>query len=289
MRQRFIAFLLLVSSSSLMASEQKDLQTLMTTCSCQNCNLTGAKLIKFWLGEYPAKHKLRDKLNNCNLAHADLSYANLNYAKLIGAGRSYPLNVSLTQAKLVGARLQHAEIYRINASEADFRQANFNRASIQYSNFNHANFTHAVLKRVTTLSQPTNIGTYFSQANFNYANLSYAQLDAKLDGASFQHANLAHAILDTGAIELQGGNTSGFVNIDFSHANLSQAQLYEISGAPVPFNKVNFTGADLKGAKFFSGFRLDKPQSVSIDAAIFCHTIMPDGRLNNRDCHAKTS
>ncbi|MDF2867176.1 MAG: pentapeptide repeat protein [Gammaproteobacteria bacterium] len=289
MKKIFYCVLLFISGISLAANLQQNVQKLVTTCSCERCDLTHAKLSGLSLGQHPAEHGQRDYLNECNLNQANLSHANLDYAKLIGAGRSYALNINLNQAKLMGARLKNTEFYRIDCNETNFSRANLTGSSLKNSNFIKANFNRANLRYVTTLYKRINLGSQMSQANFSYANLLHAQLDATLDGANFNHANLHNAILDPAIIDVQGSNNSGFAELNFSYANLTDAELYETQGAAIPFYKTNFTGADLKGARFFTGYRLGQPQSTDINAAIFCHTTMPDGKINNRDCLKKSN
>ncbi len=289
MKKIFCGLLFLFTSGvSLATNLQQNVQKLLTTCSCEGCNLAHAKLSGLLLGQYPAEHEQRDYLNECNLNQANLSYANLDYAKLIGAGRSYALNINLNHAKLIGTRLKNTEFYRIDGNEADFSRANLTGASLKNSNFTKANFNRADLRYVTTLYKRINLGSQMTEANFSYANLLNAQLDATLDNANFDHANLHNAILDPAIIDVQGSTNLGFANLNFSHANLTDAELYETQGAVVPFNKTNFSGANLKNARFFIGYRLSQPQPADIKAAIFCHTIMPDGKLNNRDCPTKS-
>jgi len=287
MKKILCGLLILFSSTSFAAHLATNVAELVAKCSCEKCDLVHAKLTGFVLGQQPAEKQQHDYLAECSLAQADLSFVNLDYAKFIGAGRTYALNISLKGAKLHNARLKYSEFYRVDATHADFSRANLAKASLVNSDFSQANFSRANLKYVTTLYKPLNLGSKMLNANFQFANLSNAELDATLDGANFNHANLTNASLDPAIIEIQGSTTTGFADMDFSYANLSHAKLYETTNAMTPFAKTNFSHANLKDGKFFVGHRFGETKPASLEGAIFCHTIMPDGKVNNRDC--KTS
>ncbi len=89
-------------------------------------------------------------------------------------------------------------------------------------------------------------------ANLRYGNLSNADLsDANLSDADLSNANLSNANLS---------------NANLKRANLKRADLSEANLKRANLKDANLIGADLSGADF-------------------CVTIMPDGSINNDDCH----
>ena len=84
------------------------------------------------------------------------------------------------------------------------------------------------------------------------------------------HANLQGANL--AALELVGANFTGanLKNVDFTQSDLENATFFNANIANTNFSEADLTGANLNG--------------TSIDEAIFCDTIMPDGAQNVVDC-----
>jgi hypothetical protein len=92
----------------------------------------------------------------------------------------------------------------------------------------------------------------------------------------------------------RGTNTSGcdftdsqvLFEGDFRGANLSNSNF---TGAVLA--KGDFRGANLSGACLVRANLLEAKlgSSVNLDNAIYCHTLMPDGSLNNRDCGKGTA
>jgi uncharacterized protein YjbI with pentapeptide repeats len=95
-------------------------------------------------------------------------------------------------------------------------------------------------------------------------------------GSDLRWANVYAAELG-GAPNLVGAvmNGSNFVGANFYGANLEAAQFVgaDLTDADLRWTSLlgtNFTDANMSGARF--------------DGAIFCHTIMPDGSVNDENC-----
>ena len=102
-------------------------------------------------------------------------------------------------------------------------------------------------------------GADMRQANFSYAILSHANLHGDFRGANFTHAQFNNTVLSTckDAINAAVKNPADFwQSTNFSYTNLT---------------KVKFIISDAK---------------LDLSKALLCHTIMPDGSVNNRDCAA---
>ena len=99
--------------------------------------------------------------------------------------------------------------------------------------------------------------------------------NARLQGANLVGANLSNARLVKGSLRgaiLEKANMTGLILDlgDLSQANLRHAILVNARLGNVYFVDADLTGANLEGSDRF--------------AARYCHTIMPDGTINNRDC-----
>jgi hypothetical protein len=76
-------------------------------------------------------------------------------------------------------------------------------------------------------------------------------------------------------------NSTAFFQGDFRGSNLSNSNL---TGAQMA--QGDFRGANLSGGCFVGANLLDAKlgSSVNLGGAIFCHTLMPDGTIEDRDC-----
>jgi hypothetical protein len=174
-------FLVLVISQSVLAYLPGDVQRLLKTNSCEQCDLSQA-----------------------NLSEVDLKYANLNGADLTGAD-------------LRAADLGHASIDGSNFSHADLSYGQLNDVNLKVANFRGANLSSVDLSGAdlrqmdltgTYLNNAILIGAKLSGANLNGADLSSAYLyKAKLIGVNLGDANLDGARLSE--IDLSGANLGG--------------------------------------------------------------------------------
>lgn len=131
------------------------------------------------------------------------------------------------------------------------------------------------------LSQAILFGTELNGTNLSRANLNNANLgSACLERTNLREASLIHTIISEGIL----------VEANLSRADLSFADLVEC-----PLNDADLTGANLNGT--ILGFRpilkganltnvdlsqscIDIPDGIedhSLERAIFCNTILPDG------------
>lgn len=131
--------------------------TLISTNSCPDCNLSGAKLA------------------GANLAGANLSYANLQNAKMKGA--------NLSEADLSNANLNDADLTDATLSRANLSDAQLNGANLAGAKMERADLTNAMLWKAN-----------LTLANLQYANLTNAYLyETQLAGVNWTGANLSKA------------------------------------------------------------------------------------------------
>ena len=130
------------------------------------------------------------------------------------------------------------------------------------------NVTGGLLKvKKENLSGTDMHGSDFHNSNLNHIQLNDTNLSkvdfsrALLVGANLVGANLREAILSEA--NLEGAN--------LTQAKMYGANLYRSNLRNVKLLSANLTGANLTDAK--------------LDGAIFCHTIMPDGKENNSGCN----
>lgn len=251
-------------------------QRIMQSCQCASCDLQGIDLKGFSPGSRhvdinPFARKAPGQRSSiswlsCNFSSADLSHANLVLSNFVTSIRGYisPLNA----ADFNGAVLQYAALSR----------SKFYGASFSYADLSHSNISGAML-----------FLTDFSNANLSYARLiaTHSSMDAmhgwgsNFHGARFSHADLSRAVL-----------YGYFRGANFSYANLQQTKLVNVMpDRPVnrkdwqqPWYGVNFHGANLTGAILETG---SSGKTAILVGAYLCQTIMPDGKVSNRDCAKK--
>ncbi len=251
-------------------------EILLKNCECVNCDLSNADLSKFQPGNTnPKKNpfitsKNKDKVAwlNCDLSGANLSYADLNLCNFQITLRGY--TTPIAQAKFVNTNLSHAHLRGCNLYGNDFRNANLSftnmsHANISLGDYTNTNFSHSKLQETTSkMDAMHGWGSDWRDANFSYSNLERANLYGLFRGANFHNANLNDATLISGpnagqpyfSPQISLTDAERWENTDFSNANLKGARIFNINGNHA---------ADLSKAKF-------------------CHTVMPDGKINNRDC-----
>lgn len=161
--------------------DPEQLNTLISTKRCVNCNLVNANLSGARLNNADLTYA---DLSSANLRGADLSYANLERARLRYANLNF---ASLYNANLEYVNLENADLSYANLSRAVLRQANLQRANLRNVNLYYANLAHANLRH----------------ANLFRANLSYAIMG----NADLSYANICSAIL-TGIIGEQTVRTN---------------------------------------------------------------------------------
>jgi len=81
-------------------------------------------------------------------------------------------------------------------------------------------------------------------------------------------------------------NSTTFIEQDVRGSNLSNANFTDTDAWGA-----DFRGANLSGACFVNATLLDAKlgNSVNLDKAIFCHTIMPDGSIDDSGCDKATA
>lgn len=191
-------------------------------------------------------------LNGSDFRKSDLSRANLSFANLHQADlrRAVLFKASLEGANLEAASLTAANLYGSILRGATLQGANLYGAILQGADLRGAMLNKVNLSKAD-LSRAILSETRMSKANFRGANLSRANLyGANLQGAVFSGATLNQA--------------------DLRSANLHEADL---RGAAL--HQVDLRGATLNFAIL---------EDSALQTAVLCETIMPNGRLSNRDC-----
>jgi uncharacterized protein YjbI with pentapeptide repeats len=282
-----IALFCLVITSNAIAQHQtlkRNVYWVLQTCQCRYCMLKNAKLTGFKPGSqlktvnpFYKDNPFIDKQTKfisdggwmcCNFTGADFSYANLNYSDFRITLRGYitPLAAANFQnANLNHATLKSAILYGDNFTYATLTSANLQHADLSLANFKNADFAKADLRfAVSTADAMHGWGATLQNADFSYANLTSANLYADFRGANFSHAILRHAMLTT------------------SNEAINDPD-WKPNGAYQLWEHTNFSYADLTKATFRDYSTTSRKPDLS--KALFCHTIMPDGKINNRDCN----
>ncbi len=252
-------------------------QRVKQTCQCQYCNLRKANLGGFKPGSVSAqenpfakspvgqsKAQVSQCWLKCNLTGADMGHANLSNTNftICLRGQMTPIAAAEFQnANLNHANLSNAKFYGADFSYANLSYANLSKADLSLSDFSNANFSRADLSNARSrMDAMHGWGSNFSQADFSNAKLNKARLYGLFTGANFSNAILKGTTLIT---------SPDVVPQDKQKGDL--------------WRGVNFSNANLTGAKILVA-NVKRAQPITQSKAIFCHTIMPSGKVNNRDC-----
>ncbi len=229
------------------AASANPLATFKSTCVCVGCYLNYENLANY----QPTQLMKNDhcwKESFCDLRYARLAHANLMNSNFSNG------DTCVRRANFSRAYFYYADLTKVKWRGVELRGAHLDHANLSgsdlqlvtagFANFSSANMNSAKASEKTM----GGLGADFRHANFSYANLSNAELAGDFGAANFSHANLEHAVLTEIAIS---DRTRGKVN--FSYANLK--------GASINLKDMGYTLVEL-----------------------FCHTTMPDGKINDRDC-----
>ena len=96
-----------------------------------------------------------------------------------------------------------------------------------------------------------------------------------------QNCDLSNTELSYKRLERADLSGANLQDVNFMRTNLRQADLRYSNLSHANFIWANLSGADLRGATLLDAII---SESRNLDEAIFCKTIMPDGRLNNSNC-----
>jgi Pentapeptide repeats (8 copies) len=137
--------LVLVPAWSAQADPAKDLQKLLTTNRCEQCDLSGVSLIGLDLNGAQLQGA---KLNAANLSGADLSGANLTGVSAVGTSfvganlqKTVLVKASLIYANLAKAQLNNALLQNTDLQGANLVGADLNGAKVTGSDFVGANLS----------------------------------------------------------------------------------------------------------------------------------------------------
>jgi Pentapeptide repeats (8 copies) len=217
--------LVMVPAWSAKADPAKDLQKLLTTNRCENCDLSGVNLIGIDLSNAQLQGA---KLNAANLSGADLSGANLTKVSAVGTSlmganlqKTTLVKASLIYANLAKAQLNDAVLQGTDLQGANLVGADLNGAKITESDFVGANLVD--IKRsqpwlatdknrfqgdvkVTINSKPTVIE---KEVEPTAPDGSILNTPSTLPGAGNTGSSQTNTVNSTGDNSVQGGRSSG--------------------------------------------------------------------------------
>jgi len=247
------------------ARRKQNLEKLLATKSCRECDLRGVDLRKADLnGAILVKANLQgaslvmaslegSNLTGANLREVDLTGANLAKATLRKADLSqahvtprflnlFPTNLSwadLSEAKLVGANLAG-----VNFTGAVLTQADLTRANLMNVDLDDADLSGAILIETSLIE------ANLDHADLTDANLSRANLtDACLDRTNLSRANLSNTFLSKATFRKANLNQVNLQKARLNNADLSGIDLRgaDLSGANL--TRANLRGTGLEGAQ----------------------------------------
>ncbi|MCK4870790.1 MAG: pentapeptide repeat-containing protein [Gammaproteobacteria bacterium] len=253
-------------------------------CQCCYCNLMKADLSNFKPGsqklsensvaQIPGQKTAGKDVSDagwmsCDFVGADMTLANLSNVNFTVAMRGYV--TPLAKADFSGAILDRAQLTNAVLYGDNFTYAKLPSADLRNADLSMANFSHALLNKsnmqgaIAKTDAMHGWGVDMRRANFYKANLTGARLYGDFAHAKFNGAILKNAIIDTSP-------------------NAIPSELESMVKPKHAWQGVDFSGANLTGAKIKTEGKIIKLEK---SGAILCHTIMPDGKINNNNCKKK--
>ena len=237
-----VLFLVSVISQTVLAYVAEDVQRLLETNSCEQCDLSQA-----------------------NLREVDLKYANLSGADLTGANLTAADlgHANIDGSNFSGAGLSHAQLDNVNLKSATFRGANLSNVDLTGADLSEMDLTGTNLRKAIL------VGTNLAGAKLNKTDLSWAYLyKAKLIGADLSGANLDGARLsdaDFTEADLVGARIDLVTNMqDGSSPNKSGISIH----AEGDYREI--TSFDLNGAsKYMTSKSGQLYKSNDADSSLF--------------------
>ncbi|CCD30155.1 Putative conserved protein, pentapeptide repeat family [Candidatus Glomeribacter gigasporarum BEG34] len=241
------------------------LNRLKQSYQCQGCDLQGVDLSGFNPLQPDAPPQALLSLHRAQLVRANLSRIRL-WRCLRGVADGCFNDIDVSEADLSQAVLDHARLYGVNFARARLHGSQMRNASCDLCDFSKTDFSHACLRGFTSEGDAMHgWGSQFDGANFAGANLSHARLYGSFVQANFSHAKLRHTTLASAEDADGSGRTASAL-----------------------WAGVNFTDADLTGARVLNGRGFSNDPPADLSQAILCRTTMPDGTVNHRDCHERS-
>lgn len=270
-----LPFISLSALPSAQAFSPDDLQKLLKTNQCVNCDLSGANLERL------------------NLSGVNLMGANLSSATLSGSNLS---NANLEGAKLQGTSLNDAYLFRANLTGANFSNSGLQRANLRETTLVGTNFTGADLR--SSDFQGNNLGqAMFPGSNLSGANLSnilgFALTSRQTGEQQSTIAALSHEMMcprppqtsgpATQEIEDYAANIGLLIKtVDLSGVNLSSSNLQNAVLLNTDLRNIDLTGANLRSACLFAvkltGAKIDR---IDLTQARLVGTVLPPGNFKN--------
>lgn len=253
-------------------------------CQCRYCNLMKANLSNFKPGsqklsensvaQIPGQKVAGKNVSDagwmsCDFVGADLTLANLSGDDFTVAMRGYvtPLaKVDFSGAILDRARLTNAVLYGDNFTYAKLPSVDLRNADLSMANFSHAMLNKSNMQGAIAKTDAMHgWGADMRHASFYKADLTGARLYGDFANATFKGAILKNAIIDTSP-------------------NAVPSELESMVKPQHAWLGVDFSGANLTGAKIKTEGKII---NLEKSGAILCHTVMPDGKINNDNCKKK--
>lgn len=178
------------------------------------------------LNFYLCLHKLRDKLNYCDLSKLYMRHIDLSNADLAGARFG---DASLTLVMLQNAILRGADLYRVRLRGVNLRGSNLIRTNMKWVRFEGVDLRKANMEGVFIR------GALFRKVNLAGANLQRATIEeCDFRGVRFRDCNLQGARLN---------------NCQLDKVNMQQCRLSESRIEDVSFQQADLSGSVWNGAQ----------------------------------------
>lgn len=268
LRKLFLSIILLFSSNAVFADSSSDLQLLLLTEKCENCEFSS---MDGQLRDFSGFSFIETKFLDSNI-----NSANFNHAKF--------RRVSFVDGSAVNAIFEKADFKNSGEVEEyklfsgiDLRGVNFAESILFYNDFYYvrnlltkifvdvnltgANFSNSKItgRMINVLGRRAN----FQGVEFNGRAGETKIIDSDLSHSLFQNANMRKITA---------------ISVDFSSANFESADLYDANLSGANFSNAVLESVDLSFANLsdadFTGASL---KNAKLDGANLCEAIGPDG------------
>jgi|LakMenEpi03Aug12_release.lakeMendotaPanAssembly.Ray.scaffolds.fasta_scaffold247856_1 uncharacterized protein YjbI with pentapeptide repeats len=203
---KFGTAILLLASQASYAFNPAHLKQLQETCSCEGCDLSGANLANFKLGDNNTLNPSKAKVDSngliiCSLTHANFSHTNLKNAYFSPSDFAPGIyskvgKIVLNHCNFDGANLRGAHFNAVEANEAKFQNSNMSQVRIlKGASFKNCNFNNAQMDQLEVAAPMGGCGATLTGSSFNRANVSNSQINADFSQVSFIDTNLYNARL----------------------------------------------------------------------------------------------
>jgi uncharacterized protein YjbI with pentapeptide repeats len=233
------------TGTAVAGTPEQDLQTLLTTWQCIDCDLEGMNLDAFDSGCGDNENGWVSLAgSNLDNAKVDISICNASLANISGKNADfsggYFWGCLFSDSDLTGANMEYVDLYGAGLSNTDMTDVDLTGSNLEFADLTKAWFTDAILDKAN-LKNVYGVGTVeFAGASLRGTILS--GLDLSVPGLL--------TLLDATGADFSGATISGIgmISVNFTNADFTDADLSNFSCVYCTLRGANLTGANVTDA-----------------------------------------